>query len=502
MEKEVLMQIKDICKTFGPTKAVDHVSFDLYKGEIRGLIGENGSGKSTISSIISGIQAPDSGEMLFENQPYVPANQNSANKKGISMVVQEMCTLEGLTVAENIFFGNEDAFMRNGIKNIKKMNDMAKEQLKKFGLDDIDPAQNIANYTFEERKLVELVRAVYFNPQLIIIDETTTALSQKGRNRLYDLMRSMRQEGNSVIFISHDLQEVLDFCNNITVFRDGKYIDTVQNLDGNLDENDLKRLMVGRELNERYYREDFGTPISDEVVLEVRNVTVEGILHDIDFELHKGEILGIGGLSDSGMHEIGKVLFGALSDAKGTVTLKEKGIAIKNIPQAISEGMGYVSKNRDQEALITQASIMDNVCISSLDKLQSGPYISPKKEYRYSTEYVTRLSLKMQSVKQFVSDLSGGNKQKVALAKWLARGSDILVLDSPTRGIDVMVKAAIYELMENLKAQGKSIILISEEMLELIGMSDRILIIKNGAISGEFGRSEDLNEEKIIHCMI
>ena len=501
MKKEVLMHIKDICKSFGPTKAVNNVTVDIYKSEIRGLIGENGSGKSTLVSMIAGIQKPDSGTMVFENREYSVQNQVEANKKGISIIVQEMSTLDGLTVAENIFFGHEDLFSKRGIRNLTRMNEKAKEYMSQFGLKDINPRANISLYNFEQRKLIELVKAAYLNPKLVIIDETTTALSQNGRDELYKLIKDLRKQGSTVVFISHDLPEVLELCDTITVFRDGHLIKTIEN-SSEVMEGDLKRLMVGRELTEKYYREDYGQPISDEVVLSVRNVNLPRILSDVNFDLHRGEILGIGGLSESGMHEIGKVIFGASPKSAGTVLLEEKNIQIKSIKQAIVNDMGYVSKNRDHEALINNASIKDNVCISSLDKLKNGIYISSKKEREFTQKYVEQLNLKMESVEQFISALSGGNKQKVALAKWIARNSQILVLDSPTRGIDVMVKAAIYELMEQLVAQGKSIIMISEEILELIGMCDRLLILKNGKISGEFLRSKDLGEEVIIQRMI
>lgn len=500
MDNQILLEIKDICKSFASTRAVDCITLKIPKGEVRGLIGENGSGKSTLVSMISGIQQADSGLMKIEGELYSPDNLIAANKKGVSIIVQEMNTLEGLTVAENLFFGNEDQFVRKGIRNIKAMNEKAGEYLSAFGLEKIEAAADISRYNYEERKLLELLKAVYFNPKLLIVDETTTALSHKGREQLYRVINTLHGMGSSIIFISHDLQEVLNLCDMITILRDGQYIDTVSKKD--VEEKRLKQLMVGRELKENYYREDYGTSLSDQIVLEVNDIQLPGWHEKVNFKLHKGEILGIGGLSESGMHQLGKVLFGVFPQSEGSVRLLDKNLKIESMKQAILNGIAYVSKNRDQEALLVNSPIVDNVCISMMDILKRGIFISPKRERELALNEVKKLKLKMDSLDQFVSELSGGNKQKVALTKWLGRGSDIFILDSPTRGIDVMVKAAIYQLMADLKEEGKSIIMISEELLELIGMCDRLLVIKNGQISTEILRHEGLTEEEVINFMI
>lgn len=500
MENEVLIHVQNLCKTYGSTKAVNDVTFDILKGEIRGLIGENGSGKSTLVSMLAGINQITSGAIYLEGKEFTPKHQVEANDKGISIILQEMATIGGLSVADNIFFGHEDKFIKFGIKNIKRMNTQADKYLKEFDFKNIHAGDDISLYNFEQRKLVEMVRAAYYNPKLVIIDETTTALSHNGREELYKLMKKVRAMGNTVIFISHDLQEVIKSCNSITIFRDGRYVDTVQNKD--LKEEDLKSLMVGREISNKYYREDYDVTVSNEVVMQVKAVSLSNKLSNINLELHSGEILGLGGLSESGLHEIGKVIFGAEVPDKGQVILPKKNINIKSIKQAIEYGIGYISKNRDEEALMNNSSIKDNICISCMNKLQTHGFISPKKEYEFADTHVKKLDLKMESVEQLVSSLSGGNKQKVALTKWLSRNSDILVLDSPTRGIDIMVKSKIYRIMEELKAEGKSIIMISEELMELIGMSDRVIVFKDGEVSGEFLRDEALCEDMIIQKMI
>ena len=497
---EIRLQVKNVCKSFGITKALQDVSFNVNKGEVHALIGENGSGKSTLTNSLTGIYQKDSGSFIQDGKEIAPKNQVEANLEGVSIIVQELGTLDGLTVAENIFLGHEDMFVKMGIKNTNAMNRRANELLKQYGFERIKASDMIENYNFEDRKLVEIVKATYFGPKIVVIDETTTALSQEGREELYKHMNRIREEGNTVIFISHDLPEILRLSDTITVLRDGVYIDTVKSKD--IDEEGLKKLMVGREVTGDYYRADYGEKISDEVVMSVRNVTVPGSIYDVSFDLHKGEILGFGGLSESGMHEVGKACFGASFDREGSVTLAD-GTAINDIPTAIHHSIAYTSKDRDNESIVMNQSIGDNICLPSLDELANNMHVlSDKKLKEFSNKYAKEMSTKMVSVDQFVSDLSGGNKQKVVLARWVGKDSDILVLDSPTRGIDIKVKQDIYQLMDRMRKSGKSIILISEELMELIGMSDRIIIMKDGRMSNELLRDPDMDENSLIASMV
>lgn len=496
---EILLRAENICKSFGITKAVNDVSMSFAKGEIHGLIGENGSGKSTFVSMLCGIHSIDSGRFILNGKELHVRNQVEANDRGVSIIVQEMGTLSGLTVAENIFLGREDRFVKCGIKNTAAMNREAAALLEKYGFGHINAAAMIDHYNFEDRKLIEIVKATYFDPQIVVIDETTTALSQKGREELYIHMKRIRDEGNTVIFISHDLTEVIEFTDTISVLRDGGYIDTVKS--GDVDEDDLKRLMVGREIANKYYRTDYGEPVSGETVLSVRGLSVPGRINEISFELHKGEILGFGGLSECGMHEVGKAIFGASYDRTGTVSLAD-GTKIDSIPKAIRHSIAYASKDRDNESIIIYDSIRDNIILPSINELAEKKILRKKKLNEFANRYAKLISVKMTGVDQFVSDLSGGNKQKVVLARWIGKDSDIIVLDSPTRGIDVKVKADIYSLMSELKTKGKSIIMISEEIQELLGMCDRIIIMKNGVINGEFKRDERLSEEDLIARMV
>ena len=496
---DVILRSENLCKRFGITTAVDDVSLEFSKGEIHGLIGENGSGKSTFCSMLCGIYPISSGRFLLEGKELKARSQVEANRRGVSIIVQEMGTLPGLTIAENIFLGEEDKFMRGIVKNTGAMNREAQRLLDGYGFKHFIASKMIDNYSFEDRKLIEIVKATYFNPKVVVVDETTTALSQSGREELFTVMDRIKGGGNTVIFISHDLDEVIDHTDRISILRDGRLVGSVES--NETSSGELKHLMVGRELTNRYYRTDYGRAVSDEVVLTVDNVSVPGEIRDVSFRLHKGEILGIGGLSECGMHETGKAIFGASYGRSGSVTLKG-GYAVKSIPGAIRHSIAYASKDRDNESVIIADSIRDNICLPSLNDMSKHALLNNKALDSFARKNAELMSVKMTGIDQYVSALSGGNKQKVVISRWLGKDSDILVLDSPTRGIDVKVKADIYALMSELKERGKSIIMISEELQELLGMSDRILIMKDGHINGEFMRNENLGERDLITKMV
>ena len=496
---EVRLQVKNLCKNFGITKAVQNVSFNVNKGEVHALIGENGSGKSTLTNMLTGIYSIGSGTFILDGKEVHPKNQVEANNEGISIIVQELGTLSGLTVAENIFLGHEDQFVHCGIKNTNAMNKKATELLKQYGFERIKAADMIDSYNFEDRKLVEIVKSTYFNPKVLVVDETTTALGQKGREELFKVMHKVRDTGNCVIFISHDLEEVIEQSDNISVLRDGVKIGSITKEEATPDR--LKALMVGREIGDSYYRTDYGEKVSDEVVLSAKNVTVKGQIENLNLDLHKGEILGIGGLSECGMHEVGKALFGASYFRQGSVTLGD-GTPINSIPDAIKHSIAYASKDRDNESLVINDTIGDNICLPSLEDLKTHGFLRAKTMNEFANKFAKQMSTKMTGVDQFVSALSGGNKQKVVLARWVGKDSDLIILDSPTRGIDVKVKADIYAMMNDMRKRGKSIIMISEEIMELLGMADRILIMKDGKINGEFLRSPDLKDTDLIDNMI
>ena len=547
---EIFIETRELTKRFGEVVAVDGVNIKIELGKVLGLIGENGSGKSTVSSMISGIHSITSGEIFLKGQPYKPADPGDARKHGVGMIVQEAGTVDYISVAENIFLGEESKFARFGVVNRGKLEEEARRALALVGLD-IDVTLPAAAYNFEIRKMVEIAKTLYYDPQLLIVDETTTALSQDGRDKIHEIMRRFSEEGKAVLFISHDLPELMETCDELIVLRDGQYIAKMDKSE--FDEDKIKQTMVGRKIEGNYYRSDYDPSCSDEVALCAENVTTAN-LKNINIKVHKGEIVGIGGLSGSGMHEIGKLFFGMeklvsgkvtayapekpdmrerraihLKRFKDTVKLSgyrikklfgkggekpqtdlaglsvDKPVAsyeIKNIGSAFAAGIGYIAKDRDKETLITAATIRENLCLSASGLLNVFGLIPSAREGVFTDEQGEGLKIKCSSPNQLVRELSGGNKQKVSFGKWIGNRSRILVFDSPTRGVDVGVKTTMYQLLYELKKQNYAILIISEEMPELIGMSDRLLIMKDGEITKEFVRNENLRDTDVINYMI
>ncbi len=580
---EIFLTVKGLTKKFGDHVVVNNVDMDVRLGEIRGLIGENGSGKSTISSMIAGIHTVTAGEMYIGDRRYKPSSVNDARDNKICMIVQEVGTIAALSIMDNLFLGDEKSFCRGPIINTAKMKEEAKKALALVGFENLDPTAKMSSLSFEHRKVMEIARALYYDPQLFIIDETTTALSQDGRELIYKIIKDLKERGRAVLFISHDLPELMAVCDSVTVLRDGNLIANIPKEE--FSEDKLKETMVGRKISGNFYRADFDGSHKDTVMLRAENLTLKsGAVKHVNLELHEGEILGVGGLSDSGMHELGKALFGMEQIAEGKVTAhciraltkKEKrklhsvraynyfrmtgarlgklfkkrtlsggalkpgetdeeikelthediriyrtkkapeGIQLKtfdypkemedrqinSIQDAFSCSVGYIAKNRDFETLILPENIRDNICISAYDMLSIFGFILPGQEKDFTASQIDFLSIRCTGQQQFVNELSGGNKQKVAFAKWIGNNSKILIFDSPTRGVDVGVKTTMYQLLYLLKEEGYAILIISEEMPELIGMCDRILVMKDGAISGEFDRSPELRDTEIIKYMI
>lgn len=496
---EVVLEVKDMCKYFGVTVALDHVNFVLKAGEVRGLIGENGSGKSTVSSIASGMQKASSGEMFYLGKPWAPATALEAQEQGICMIVQEAGTIPNIPVADNIFLGHEELFAAGPFVNHGKMVAAAQKLLDELGIE-IDASMRTGRLDLQQCKLIEIAKAMYWKPKILVVDETTTALSQTGRELLYRLMRQLADNGSSVMCISHDLDEMMQHCDAVTVLRDGHIIGSLdkKEFDGDL----MKKMMVGREVKGDYYRSDMDG-YGEEVVLKADCITTRQDLLCFDLELHKGEILGIGGLSECGMHTVGKALFGYETILDGQVTVGPHHTVVKNPEAAIRNSMAYTSKDRDHESVGLAGTIRDNIASTGYIKnLLVGPIISFKKEKQYVEKEIADLNLKCASQYHTVNTLSGGNKQKVVFGKWIGGDADILILDCPTRGIDIGVKASMYQLIYQMKKEGRSIVLISEELPELIGMSDRILIMKDGQVTHEVRRTEHPTEHELINYMI
>ncbi len=497
MSGEVILEATQICKAFGPTVALDHVNFRLCRGDIRGLIGENGCGKSTLTSILSGALKADSGEMMYHGQPHAPKSVVEAQKQGISMILQESGTIAGLSVAQNIFIGSERDFCKGGIVDKRAMVKAANALFKQLGLTNFHGSDNINGYSFEQRKLLEIVRALKNKPEVLVVDETTSALSHDGRQLLYHLVREMAAEGRGVIFISHDLDEVLELCTVLSVLRDGQEVGELRKEE--MDPRVVRRMMVGREISEKYYREDYDSTCSDEVALAF-NAASFGKIKDFTLKVHKGEIVGLGGLSGDGMHEVGRMGFGLEPLTAGAV--ERNGKPVTSPKEAIRRGLGYISKDRDQAALVLSGSIQDNIVMPSLETLTRHTFINPAAERRLAGNTISALTIKCRNRRQLVRELSGGNKQKVSFGKWIAKGSEVIIMDCPTRGVDIGVKQAMYELIAQMKREGKAILFISEELSELIGMCDRIEIMKDFRINKEFMRSPDLRDSDIIEYMI
>lgn len=503
MEQDILFEAKHMRKTFGPTVALKGVDIQISRGEIRGLIGENGSGKSTIMSIAAGMQPATSGEMFYKGQPWRPKSMVESQKNGIAMILQEANTIPHVSVAQNLFAGQEKDFSSAGIINMRKMYRKADELLDRFGITTIRGSDSIDQHTFEDRKLIEIVRCVTDDIEILVVDETTTALSQEGRELLYRLMHKMAyDEHKAVVFVSHDMDEILEQCNVITVLRDGDIIGNLSREEMNAPDavQKIRQMMVGREIGDRYFREDFIASHMDEVALELKDISF-GPVRNFSLTLHKGEIVGIGGLSGCGMHEIGRAAYGQEKLEQGQIL--RNGKEIFNCLQAIESGIGYISKNRDQEAIILDAPIQANTVLPSLlDLTGKLGFINPKKEKNLSDQQIESFRIKAFGGNQYVNTLSGGNKQKVSFAKWTAKGSDVIIMDCPTRGVDIGVKQSMYAIIEKMKREGKAILMISEELPELIGMSDRLIIMKDFHITAELNRSADLKQTDIIEYMI
>lgn len=498
---ENIFEIHGLNKSFGPTRANVNVDFALKKGEIRGLIGENGSGKSTLISQIAGIYPPDSGTMTIGGETYAPASPADAYGHKIAMVLQELGVVGTLPVGANVFLGRTGQFTRAGVVNLKAMNRAAAEVFRKWDLPMPPLNANPGNMLIESRKMVELARALSVDPNILLLDEITQSLSLNNRQKLYDLLKKLKSMDRSVVLITHDVEEMIAITDTITVLRDGEVVGNVVSAETTPEE--IKRMMVGRQMDGDYYRADTRADYAEDVVLSVEALNVPGELEDVSFELHAGEILGFCGLSDSGIHSVGKAVYGLSKIKSGRVHLNTADTDITSPMQALKHNMGYVPKDRDSEAMMISDSIRENFTLPSLGEL-TGPvgYISPRSMNALAKKMVQKLSVKCTGIRQSVSALSGGNKQKINLGRWLAKDLKVLVLDCPTRGVDVGVKAYIYALMKEAKKNQIATILISDELTEVIGMADRLIVMKDGKITRTISRDGEFTEQAIIEVMI
>lgn len=494
--KEFLLKIEHLNKSFGITHANINIDLELARGEIRGLAGENGSGKSTLLSLIAGLLRYDSGKMYINGVAYAPGNPVDANKNRIAMVVQELGMIGSLPASMNVYLGKTKPFV-----NMKKLQQDADKVSDRWGLPRLNLKKMAGTMNVENRKMVEVLRALSCDPELLILDELTQSLSHDNREIIYTLIQKLKQENRSVILISHDLEETLHITDTISVMRDGELLETLVSADTTEDE--LKRKMVGRELDGEYYRADWVEQYEEEVVFSMKNISTESGLKHIDLNLHKGEILAFCGLSDSGIHDLGKVAYGIMPHTEGEVYLNFKSKVIRNAKDALKASMAYVPKDRDAEAMMMKTSIWNNIVLPSLEE-KAGflGFLNYGMLREMAMESQKQFQIKCTGIRQNVCGLSGGNKQKVNLSRWLIKNPVVLVVDCPTRGVDVGVKAYIYQCLKNAKKRGMGILMITDELSEAKGMADNIIVMKNGEIKKKISRSTHFREEEMIEVMV
>lgn len=488
-QRDTVLAVRGLSKYYPGVRALDDVSVDFQRGEIHALAGENGAGKSTLIKMLTGAITPTKGEIELDGKTYSKFAPTEALDKGIAAVYQEFNLIPYLSVAENIFYGKE---IMNGVfVDKKKMAAEVQTYLDEFQID-LDPMALVGTLGVAHQQITEIIKAVMANSKVLIMDEPTAPLTNKETQLLFNIVAKLKENNVTIIFISHRMEEMFEICDRVTVLRDGQYVSTKP-----IEEMTRQSLiadMVGRELGEDYplRQKDLG-----DVVLKVSGLSNRKI-HDVDFELRQGEILGFGGLVGAGRTEVMQALFGADPVSSGEIELNGKKTKIKNPSDALSKGIGLIPEDRKNQGVLLELSIRDNVTFSSLDQAMRGPFIDKSKDEAISADYINKLKIKTPSAEQLVKNLSGGNQQKVVLAKILATQCDVLIFDEPTRGIDVGAKQEIYNLMRRLvDEEGKTIIMVSSEMPELLGMSDRVLVMRFGRVVGELQRDE-FSQEKVL----
>ncbi len=490
MAKNVL-EMHSIAKSFGKTQALNGLNFELQHGEIHALLGENGAGKSTLIKVLGGIHKPDNGEIMIDGKVVDIEGVQDAQSHGIGIIHQEIVLVPYLSVAENIFLGREPV-TKLGLKDKRQINTRSQEMVEQLGLN-IDVNTLVGELTVAQQQLVEIVKAISFNVKILVMDEPTSSLSDEEVKNLYVTMERLRQNDVSIIYISHKFEELFTITDRITVIRDGTYVGTVPTKDTNPDK--LVAMMVGREL-ESFYTRTYSR--QDDVVLKVENLTKQNVFEDINFSVHKGEILGFSGLMGAGRSELMQTIFGAYRYDKGSVYLNEEKLTNKNCREAINKGIAMVPEDRKDQGLVLMNSVGFNMTLPELKNLMENKLIvSEKKRKDLIDKYVTDLNIKTASSDIEVSSLSGGNQQKVVIAKWLATQPKLLILDEPTRGVDVGAKSEIYSIINELANEGLAIILVSSDLPEIINMCDSVCVMRNGKLTAQLDQSE-LTQENIM----
>ncbi len=481
---EIILTMKGIDKSFPGVHALDHVDLEVERGEVHALMGENGAGKSTLMKVLTGIYTKDSGTITFEGKEVEFHNAKEAQDAGILIVHQELNMLGHLTVAQNIFIGREP---KKGLGiDDKKMIEDTRALFKRLNIE-IDPTETMSNLTVGKQQMCEIAKAISHEAKLIVFDEPTAALTEAEIEELFKIIRDLRAQNMGIIYISHRMDEIKVITDRVTVMRDGCYVGTLISKDCTKD--DIIHMMVGRVIYEEPKTQSAVAPDAP-VVLKVEHLNAGKMVQDVSFELHKGEILGFSGLMGAGRTETARAIFGADHKQSGRIWVNGEEVDIKSPMEAVKYGIGYLSEDRKRYGLVVQKPITENTTLAVLKRYMKGIFIDGGEEHQDTEKFVGSLDIKTPSSDQLVVNLSGGNQQKVVIAKWLCRDSDILIFDEPTRGIDVGAKNEIYKLMNHLAAEGKSIIMISSEMAEILRMSDRIVVMCEGRITGELDISE------------
>lgn len=478
----MFLQLNNITKTYPGVVALNNVTLHVKKGEVHALVGENGAGKSTLIKTCTGAVIPDSGSIVVDGNEFPSMTPKLSEQQGIAVIYQEFNLVGELSVAENIFLGR--AIRKGFIIDKKAMVNESRKIFQQLGID-IDPNTLVSKLTVGYQQLVEIAKAISQNAKILIMDEPSAPLTKAEAERMYEMVLRLKEQGVTIIYISHRLEEVFRLTDRITVMRDGNVVRTMNTCDTNIDE--LVKLMVGREIKETYPARE--PCISDEVILEVRNLCGNG-LTDISFQVRKGEVLGFAGLIGSGRTELAQLLFGVRPKTGGQIIFKGKEISPKTPQAAIDMGIALVPEDRKKQGAILDIDIKGNINMPILKRISKLSFINKKEEKRIANEYKESIRIKTPSLTQKVKNLSGGNQQKVIIAKWLASNADLIIFDEPTRGIDVGAKYEIYTLVNTLVKNGKTVLMISSEMGEIMGMSDRIIVLSEGRITGSLNKDE------------
>ncbi|KJS50580.1 sugar ABC transporter ATP-binding protein [Desulfosporosinus sp. BICA1-9] len=494
MNEELILEVKGIFKKFPGVQALGGVDFQLRKGEVHAIVGENGAGKSTLMHILGGIHKPDAGEIFINGKKTEFHNPLDAVNSGVSIVFQELSLVNGMSVAENIF-PNRQPVRKMGLINFKKLFEDTTEILKTFE-ETINPSIPVKHLSICQQQVVEILKAISKNPQVLILDEPTSSLSQYETNRLFENIRKLKTKGMSFIYISHHLHEIFEIADRVTVLRDGKYVDTVKVSD--IDEAKIINLMVGREVSNQYIKRNARVE-NNKVVLKVQGLTHKKYFKDISFEIKQGEIVGFAGLVGAGRTEIAKTIFGLEKYEAGSIFVDGRKVIVNSPKDAMNEGIAYTTENRKFEGLFLEMNIKQNCVVPQLESFAKGMtgFLDEHKMEAFSEDYVKKLNIITPSIGQKVRNLSGGNQQKILLSMWLGINPKVLIIDEPTKGVDVGAKSEIYDVLRKLADLGIGIMVISSDLLEVLTLSDRIIVVKDGEIRGVLNNAE-ATEENII----